>query len=218
MPRPPRLEYANAVYHVTSRGIRKSFIFRDDEDHASLLAIAASAFSACDAHAFAYCLMGNHYHFVLQTRQPNLSVLMHRINSTYSAAFNRRHGLCGAVFEARFKAAHVDRDNYLLEACRYVDLNPVRAGLIGSPAEWTWSSHAAHTGRKPPPCWLASAELHGMLMGQQPEDAAQTAAAQRCYTDWVQAGRGIKLWNQSLGGGRFLGDQAFVERVMRLAR
>jgi len=218
MPRPPRLEYANAVYHVTSRGIQKGVIFRDDEDRASLLAISATAFTTCDAQAFAYCLMGNHYHFVLQTRQPNLSVLMHCINSTYSAAFNRRHDLFGAVFEARFKAMHVDRDNYLLEACRYVDLNPVRAGLIGSPAEWAWSSHAAHTGRKPGPVWLASAELHGILMGQRPEDVAQTAAAQQRYAEWVDAGRNVRLWSQSLRDGRFLGDQAFIERVARLAK
>ena len=162
--------------------------------------------------------MGNHYHFVLQTRQPNLSALMHRINSTYSAAFNRRHASAGAVFEPRFKAMHVDRDSYLLQVCRYVDLNPVRASLVPSAADWRWSSHAAHTGRcQAPPPWLASAELLGVLMGQPPQDDVETAAAQRRYADWVAAGRDIRLWDRSLRDGRFLGDQAFVERVKRLA-
>jgi putative transposase len=213
MPRPPRLEFANAVYHVTSRGVRRSAIFRDDNDRASLLAISALAFDEGNAQAFAYCLMGNHYHFVLQTRQANLSALMHRINSVYSAAFNRRHGLGGTVFEARFKAIHVDRDRHLLEACRYVDLNPVRAGLIASAADWAWSSHAAHTGRRPSPRWLATAELHGLLMDTS--SATETSAAQQRYAEWVEAGRAVDLWKQSLFGGRFLGDAGFAERVKR---
>lgn len=218
MPRRPRLEYANAIYHATSRGVHKSPIFRDEADRASLLSIAASSFGLCDVQVFAYCLMGNHYHFVLQTRQPNLSALMHRINSTYSAAFNRRHGLSGALFESRFKALHVDRDAYLLQVCRYVDRNPVRAGLVPSAADWRWSSHAAHTGRCQPPPWLASAELLGILIGRTPEDDLQTATAQRRYAEWVEAGRDVRLWERSLRDGRFLGDRSFVERVMRLAR
>ena len=90
--------------------------------------------------------MGNHYHFVLQTRQANLSVLMRRVNSLYCLTFNRRHSRCGHVFEGRYKALHVDRTAYLLEVCRHVDLNPVRAGLAESPAQWAWSSYRAHAG------------------------------------------------------------------------
>jgi len=130
MPRPLRLEYPGALYHVTTRGTRQGAIFLDDNDRALLLSIFAQALKTCDARAFAYCLMGNHYHFVLQTRQDNLSELMRRINSVYSLTFNRRHGRSGHVFEGRYKALHVDRDGYLLEVCRYVDLNPVRAGLV----------------------------------------------------------------------------------------
>lgn len=217
MPRPPRLEFADAIYHVTSRGARRSAIFRTDDDRASLLAISALAFDEGDARAFAYCLMGNHYHFVLQTRQANLSALMHRVNSVYSASFNRRHGLCGAVFEARFKAVHVDRDGYLLEVCRYVDLNPVRAGLVGSAVDWGWSSHGAHIGRRPCPRWLATDELLGVLMGQPPEGPGRMGEARQRYAEWVEAGRGVDLWKRSLLGGRFLGDKAFAERVMREA-
>lgn len=217
MPRPPRLEYPNALYHVTSRGMRRGAIFRNDDDRALLLAILTLALQAGDAQVFAYCLMGNHYHFVLWTRDANLSALMHRVNSVYSLQFNRRHGLRGSVFEPRFKALHVDRDSYLLEVCRYVDLNPVRAGLVESPGEWAWSSHRAHTGRKPSPPWLATAELHGVLMGQVPEDSLQIAAAERRYADWVEAGRDVRLWQESLRHGRFLGDEVFVERLTRQA-
>ena len=218
MPRPPRLEYPDALYHVTSRGSRRDPIFVDDHDRASLLSILTQALHACDARAFAFCLMGNHYHFVLQTRQANLSTLMHRVNSVYSLTFNRRHARLGPTFEGRFKAVHVDRDNYLLEVCRYVDLNPVRAGMADSPGQWPWSSYRAHVGRTPSPPWLATAELSGALMGLMPEGVQQTAAACRRYAEWVEAGRSVQLWKESLRHGAFLGDEAFIERVKRQGR
>jgi len=159
--------------------------------------------------------MGNHYHFVVQTHQANLSKLMHRVNSTYSLTFNRRHGRLGPAFEGRFKALHVDRDSYLLEVCRYVDLNPVRAGLVDSPGQWAWSSYRAHIGRTTSPAWLATTELHGALMGQVPTGAVQTASARCRYAEWVDAGRGAQLWRESLRHGLYLGDETFVEHVKR---
>jgi REP element-mobilizing transposase RayT len=214
MHRPPRLEFPNALYHVTARGARREAIFRDDGDRACLLAILGAALQVCEATLFAYCLMGNHYHLIVHTRRANLSALMHRVNSTYSPRFNRRHGLCGSLFEARFKALHVDRNAYLLQACRYVDLNPVRAGLVASPEQWDWSSYRAHTGREAVPPWLASSEMHGMLLGLATDSPARTAEAERSYSEWVEAGRGAPLW-KALRQGRFLGDEAFVARVMR---
>jgi putative transposase len=211
MPRSPRLEYPGAHYHVTSRGVRQGVIFVDDRDRASLLAILTRALQICEAQIFAFCLMGNHCHLVLHTRQANLSRLMHRVNSIYSLTFNRRHGRLGPAFEGRFKALHVDRDSYLLEVCRYVDLNPVRAGLVDSPAQWAWSSYRAHIGCIPSPPWLATAELHGALMGQVPGDAEQTASARRRYADWVDAGRGARC-----GKSRFV--TGFIWAMKRLSR
>jgi REP element-mobilizing transposase RayT len=212
MPRPLRFEYPGALYHVTARGVQQAAIFIDDHDRASLLANLASALRACDARAFAFCLMDNHYHFVLQTCQANLSNLMHRVNSVYSSAFNRRHGRHGHLFEGRFKALHVDRDAYLLEVCRYVELNPVRAGRVEQPGQWRWSSYRSNTGAIASPRWLATGELHGALMGVAPRDDAQGAAACRSYAQWVEDGRGKRLWKKpSLRGGRCLGDEAFGE-------
>ena len=190
MPRPPRLEYPDAICHVTARGVQQDAIFLDDQDRATLIKILARTLRVCDAHAFAFCLMGNHYHLVLQTRQANLSVLMRRVNSLYSLTFNQRHRRHGHVFEGRFFAVHVDRDAYLLEVCRYVDLNPVRAGIVDSPAQWRWSSYRAHVGTTSAPSWLATSELHGMLMGQIPRDETQAADAQRRYAEFVAEGRG----------------------------
>jgi putative transposase len=212
MPRSPRLEYPNALYHVTTRGTRQGAIFLDDHDRATLLSILARTLKACDAQVFAYCLMGNHYHFVMQTRQANLAVAMRRINSLYGLMFNRRHDRVGHVFEGRYRALQVDSDAYLLEVCRYVDLNPVRAGLVESPAQWAWSSYLAHTGARPSPPWLATEGLHGVLTGQVTESATQRLSACRGYADWVDAGRSVQLW-KSLRHGRYLGDEAFVERI-----
>ena len=213
MTRPPRLEYPGALYHVTTRGVRQDSIFIDDRDRMSLLTILARALRTCDARIFAFCLMGNHYHFVLQTRHANLSELMHRINSTFSLTFNRRHARRGQVFDGRFKALHVDRDAYLLEVCRYVDLNPVRSGLVDSPSQWIWSSFGAHCGLRPALPWLATAELHGVLTGRVPTEASQTSTAQRRYAEWVHAGIGVRLWKESLRDGLYLGDKTFADRI-----
>ena len=215
MPRPLRLEYPGALYHVTTRGTRQGPIFLDAQDRALLLSILAQALRTCDARAFAYCLMGNHYHFVLQTRQANLSELMRRINSVYSLTFNQRHGRSGHVFEGRYKALHVDRDAYLLEVCRYVDLNPVRAGLVESPVRWAWSSYRANCGAVPSPWWLATRDVHAFLQQRPPAESTPAAEGGRRYAAWVAAGRGVRLWANSLRLGQYLGDDGFVEHVKR---
>ena len=213
MTRSPRLEYPGALYHVTTRGVRQDPIFVDDRDRMSLLTILTRALRTCEARIFAFCLMGNHYHFVLETHHANLSMLMHRVNGTFSLSFNRRHARRGQVFDGRFKALHVDRDAYLLEVCRYVDLNPVRAGLVASPSEWLWSSFGAHSGCRPALPWLATPELHTALTGHVPLDSLQISVAQQRYAEWVHAEIGVPLWKGSLRCGLYLGDDAFIERV-----
>jgi putative transposase len=120
--RPLRIEFPDAVYHVTSRGDRREPIFVDDADRAALLGVVGQAAERFDARVLAYCLMGNHYHFVLHTRAANLSRLMRHVNGVFTQRFNRRHGKVGHLFQGRFKAILVDRDSYLLEVCRYVEL------------------------------------------------------------------------------------------------
>src|SRR5574337_400225 len=143
MARPFRIEFPGATYHVTARGDRREPIFEDDEDRKVFLQITGLALRRCDSSALAYCLMGNHYHLVLHTRQGGLSGLMRQVNGVYTQAYNRRHSKVGHLFQGRFKAVLVDRDAYLLEVCRYVDLNPVRAALVADPADWPWSSYRA---------------------------------------------------------------------------
>ena len=218
MPRPLRFEYPDALYHVTARGVQQGPIFLDDRDRQLLLTLLARTLFTYEARAFAYCLMGNHCHLVLHTRHANLSTLMQRLNASYCQQFNRRHTRQGQVFGGRFKAVHVERDAYLLAVSRYVDLNPVRAGLTRLPASWAWSSYRAHTGTAPSTPWLATSALHGVLTGQPLHTDAQIETAHRSHADWVAAGQNVQLWKESLRHGLHLGDDAFVERTIAAAR
>jgi REP element-mobilizing transposase RayT len=216
MSRPLRIEFPGAVYHVTSRGDRRERIFVDDVDRRSLLAVVAQGTERFEAEVLAYCLMGNHYHFVLHTREANLSLLMRHINGVYTQRFNRRHGLVGHLFQGRFKAVLVDRDAYLLEVCRYVELNPVRAGIVRAPGDWAWSSYRAHAGQVEAPEWLDTAGLHAHWLGRDAATPEETASAQAFYARWVAQGRDVRLWEQALNQQVFLGDDAFVQRLQAL--
>jgi len=216
MGRPLRIEYSGAIYHATSRGDRQEPIFRDADDKRLLLDIVDQAMGRLDAEMFAFCLMGNHYHFVLRTRKPNLSRLMRHINGEYTRAFNKRHGLVGHVFQGRYHAILVDSDAYLINACRYVELNPVRAGLVDSVDAWPWSSYRAHLGLARPPCWLATAALHGHLLGRDVTTEDDRRQAERLYVDAVAAGKSAGLWAH-LRQEIFLGDEAFAAASRALA-
>lgn len=217
MSRPLRIEFPGALYHVTSRGDRREDIFADDLDRARLLAVVAQGLARYDAQLLSYCLMSNHYHFVLHTRQGHLSALMRHINGIYTQGFNRRHGKVGHLFQGRFKAILVDRESYLLEVCRYVELNPVRARMVSTAAEWPWSSYRAHVGMAVPPVWLGSAELHGYLLGRDALSPADRAKAARAYAELVEAGRDVMLWTDGLNRQIYLGDDEFVQRMQDAA-
>ena len=131
MTRPLRIDFPGAVYHVTSRGNRRSAIFEDDTDASLFLKVLGEALQRFNAQVLAYCLMTNHYHLVIVTAQGGLSLLMRQINGVYSQTYNRRHGVTGHLLQGRFKAILVDHDAYLMELCRYVELNPV-LGSLGS--------------------------------------------------------------------------------------
>lgn len=212
MSRPLRIEFPGAVYHVTSRGDRREPIYRDDEDRETHLAIIAQAMGRFDAQVLAYCLMGNHYHLVLQTRQANLSRLMRHVNGVYTQAFNRRHAQGGHLFQGRFKAILVDRDAYLVALCRYVERNPVAAGLAAEVREWPWSSCRAHIGEAGVPAWLDSDGLLGQVLGRPVATQADRRKAARKYAGLVEeeTADAASFWQEALRGQIFLGDEAFV--------
>src|SRR5436190_1917991 len=149
MTRPLRIPVAGGAYHVFARGNAKQVIFLDDRDHQVFLDVVVEALSRFSWQCLAYCLMPNHYHLVVRTRNPNLSRGMRQINGVYAQRFNHRHDRVGHVFQGRFGATLIQEDEHLLEAIRYVVLNPLRAGLARSADEWLWCSHSELLGRRP---------------------------------------------------------------------
>ena len=212
MVRPLRIEYPGAVYHVTARGDRREPIAKDDIDRAGFLAVVGQALERFDAHAWAYCLMGNHYHLLIRTREANLSRLMRHINGVYTQTFNRRHQLTGHLFQGRFKAILVDSNSYLLEVCRYVDLNPVRANMVERPDAYRWSSYRALIGLAGMPDWLDAQSVYAQVA---PGKSALDAAAE--YAEFVAQGHGIALWDQHLKQQIYLGDDEFIARMQKHA-
>jgi putative transposase len=140
MVRPLRLEYPGAVYHVMSRGDARKSITRSQNDLLLFLAVLTEACEKYNLLIHGYCLMTNHYHLLIETPDGNLSIAMRHINGVYTQRSNARNKTVGHIFQGRYKAILVDKDEYLLCLCRYIELNPVRAGIVATPAEWPWSS------------------------------------------------------------------------------
>jgi putative transposase len=154
MARPLRLEYPGALWHVTSRGVEQRTIFLDDHDRRRFLTNIEVVVDQYRWRIYAYVLMSNHYHFLVQTPEPTLSRGMQKIGSVYAEKFNFRHNRVGHLFQGRFKSHPVDGETHLLEVARYIVLNPVRAGMVSTPEDWLWSSYAATAGLRPAPSWL----------------------------------------------------------------
>jgi putative transposase len=142
MPRRPRRDLPDGIFHVTSRGVARALIFRDSFDYVALRAQLREVIRKFGWNVYAYCLMPNHYHLVLETDRQHLSAGMHRLNGLYAQRFNRRHGRVGHVFQNRFTAFLVESDEHLFAAIAYVADNPVRAGLCEEAADWPWGGTA----------------------------------------------------------------------------
>src|SRR5439155_17551578 len=144
------------IYHVTSKGNRDESIYVDGESrrqHLSLCTLTVERYGwFCDA----FCQMGNHYHLLVRTPEPNISAGMQYLNARYAEWFKWRHGYNGHLFKGRFSSKLVETDEYLFEAARYIVLNPVRAGVCRHPLDWPWSSYAATIGMAEAPPFLTS--------------------------------------------------------------
>lgn len=201
MARPLRLEFPGALYHLTARGNARQEIYLDDRDRAAFLWILGEACARAGWLCYAYCLMGNHYHLVVETPAATLSRGMRQLNGVYTQGFNRRHGRVGHLFQGRYKAILVEKEAYLLELCRYVMLNPVRAGLTTQAGDWPWSSYLATMGKTARPSWLADRQLLALFH-------AQAGPARRAFARFVREGGG-DLWDD-LRQQIYLGSEAFV--------
>jgi putative transposase len=203
MTRPLRLEFAGALYHVTSRGDRREAIYKDDFDRVAWLDVLGSV---CERHNFvvhSFCQMGNHYHLLIETVDGNLGRGMRMLNGSYTQYFNRRHKLVGHLFQGRYKAILVQKEAYLLELTRYIVLNPLRAKMVTSLDDWGWSSYPYLMGRKPAPSWIDADWLLGQF-GSTP------AVAIDAYHRFVMQGRGVASPLLDTKHQTLLGDADFI--------
>ena len=211
MARPLRIEFPGALYHVTARGNARQTIFLDDEDRRLFLRVIEKVSARFGLVIYAYCLMDNHYHLLLETPEANLSKALRQLNGVYTQAFNRRHSRVGHVLQGRFKGILVDKDSYLLELTRYVVLNPVRAKMVRKPDAYRWSSFRATAGLDAAPPFLAIDWLLSQFAKQRP-------AAQRRYWQFVVEGVGQSSPWEQLQGQVLLGSTGFVERLSPLLK
>lgn len=207
MARPLRIEFPGAVYHVTSRGNERKAIFRNDHDREAFLNILHHVTVSYNWLCHAYCLMDNHYHLLIETPDGNLSIGMRQLNGVYTQMFNKYHERVGHLFQGRFKGIVVQKDSHLLEACRYVVLNPVRVKMVESPHQWKWSSYLASAGLLTAhPCLTKD-----WILGQF---ASTRKVAESAYRKFVRDGiRAEPIW-KDLRAQSIIGEDDFVRGLI----
>jgi REP element-mobilizing transposase RayT len=203
MARPLRIQEPGLTYHVHARGNGKMTIFLDDQDRRKFLEIFEDVADVRRLECCALCLMATHYHLVVRTLDPNLSRAMRDLNGHYAQWWNRRHGHVGHVFQSRYGSQIVQDEGYLVTACRYVVLNPVRAGIVSAPEEWRWSSYRATAGLEPVPAFLRL-EILLTRFGTVTEEAIAM------YRQYVAAARDGAAG--TLARDPILGESTFIAR------
>ena len=186
MPRHARQEFEAGVHHVYARGVEKRLVFLDDRDRKLYLKLLEAEVIRQRWRCLSYCLMPNHVHLLIETREPNLGTGMRRLHGAYARAFNRRHNRWGHLFGERYGSTRIEDDAQMWMTVGYIARNPVEAKLVESPERWRWGSHAALTaanGAAPLP-WLDRDRLYWFI-GAFGGDPAQR------YAECVTPGRAI---------------------------
>jgi putative transposase len=189
MARPLRLHIPGAMYHVTLRGNHRQDIFFAPSDRDLMNALFADVLERCDARLHAYCYMTNHIHAVIQVSDIPLGRVMMRLAGTYARTVQARFETTGHLFEKRYHPVLVDADTYLLELLRYLHLNPVTAGLVTSPDDYTWSSHHAYMGFRDEP-WVTTtsrAEPWVPIGSRARANRSTTSSSKRANASWSQS-------------------------------
>jgi REP element-mobilizing transposase RayT len=200
------------LYHVTARGNERKKIFSSSRDYEKFRQYLADAREKYRFLLHAYVLMGNHYHLIIETPEGNLSRAMHYINSSYTTYTNIKRQRCGHLFQGRFKAIIVDKENYLLELSRYVHLNPVRAKMVDAPQAYRYSSYRTYIQG------ISDDLLHtGTILGMLAEKAKE---ARERYRQFVEVGLGDEPASpfEKIYGGMILGNERFIRGILQMLK
>lgn len=150
MTSPARIWYPNTSYHITSRGNRRNDIFKDDEDFKVYLDIIKETmeYFTNDYDVICYCLMDNHVHILLKTKERHMKDFMARVNSIYAKFFNNKHNYVGHLYQDTYFAELIESDSQMLDTSRYIHLNPVKAKMVEKAEQYLWSSYSMYIGEK----------------------------------------------------------------------
>ncbi len=211
MARLPRLTLPGYPHHIIQRGNNRQMIFADTQDFATMMALLAE-----NAHKFAvavhaYVLMDNHFHLLATPATAEaLPLMMQAVGRSYVRYFNQRHARSGTLWEGRYRSTLIETERYLLACMVYIDLNPVRAGMVAQPGAWQWSSHALYLGQRIDK--LVTPHALYWALGNTP------FAREAAYAGLVQAGIGsgdqAALTEAALSGWA-LGDAEFVAELQK---
>lgn len=208
MARPLRIEYPGAFYHVMNRGLERREIFRDRKDYEAFLHLCLAIHKRFKVMFYAYALMPNHYHLMVETAEGNLSRVMRHLDGVYTQGFNKRKRRVGPLFQGRYKAILIDKDAYSLQLCRYIHLNPVKAKLVSRPQDHAYSSFQYYVSREEKkPEFLETDWLLSQFQrrGSEARQSFYQFTLKGLQDSWKPEG--------GLRGGMILGGESFFEKI-----
>lgn len=205
MSRQPRIEFPGAVYHVTSRGNERRNIFLEPRDYVRFEQALAAVKEKFGIKVYAYVLMTNHFHLLIETPKPNLNKVMHSLKLRYVNYFNRKHNRTGVFYQGRYKSQVIDKDSYLLEVLRYILLNPIRAGMVEKLVRYRWSSYLEYISRGK----ITDTEEILKMFSEDRKTAIKKLKGH------IAAGmkKDIKQWRMELYSDCVLGKESFIRKV-----
>ena len=210
MPRTSRVVLPGYPHHIVQRGHNRQVVFANDEDYLYYLGNLKEWKKELGCKIYAFCLMTNHIHLIVDPggNVKNLALLMKRISGRQTRHVNKLEGRRGTLWEGRYRSSPINRDEYLLVCCRYVELNPVRAGIVEVPEEYKWSSYRYKVGKEKlnwldlDPCYKRLGET-----GKECEER---------YRDWVKGSIPVGEWElirKAVQRGQLTGSNRFAEEV-----
>ena len=209
MPRTPRPTCPGLIFHAFNRGNGRQCVFPDKEDYLAFLAALGSLKSRRPFRLYGYCLMPNHVHLLIQPVDTTISRILQSLLTSHSIRYHRRRGTCGHVWQGRFKSPVIQGEAHILRVLRYIEANPVRAGLVRTPEEYAWSSYAVHALGKHDPLVDPLGEYDEM--GDSPQARQE---AWRRYVNEDAMPDELTAIRRSATSGLPYGDAAWVERVL----
>jgi putative transposase len=212
MPRPLRLEYEDAYYHVMNRGRGRQKIFHSKEYYNAFYAALDEANQRFGLQILCYCLMPNHYHLLVKTPEANLSRAMRHINGVYTQRYNRLKKADGPLFRGRYKAIVVEEDSYQLQLSRYIHRNPLEAKLVKSLDEYPWSSYEYFVNKKSHPAWLYPQEVWSQFHSKRNKHAKYQAFVEQGVDEEIRTLYGKGNMMPYLGSDEFR-SWAYSEKV-----